>query len=118
MNTISKKDKIISTWWVAQGAVFTAIFIVAVCNQDKPPVWAVTFAIILCLAAFLRQKGEQLRRIADMVLLAYAVSFAIIAALLAGLNSFKIWFVTMIVTAALANIAASIASLWRKKTKR
>ena len=53
-----------------------------------------------------------------MVLLAYAVSFAIIAALLAGLNSFKIWFVTMIVTAALANIAASIASLWRKKTKR
>lgn len=117
MNTISKKDRIISAWWAAQGVVFAAIFIAAVCYQDKPPVWAMTFAVILCLAAFLRQRGEQLRRIADMVLLAYAVSFAVIAALLTCLDSFKPWFVALLVAVALINIAASTMSLWRKKKK-
>ncbi len=115
MNKLSNIKTIITTWWFVQGIAFTAIFIWNVCAQNDTQAWALTFGIILLLAAILRQKGDLLRRIADMVLLAYAVSFAIIAAILASLNSFKPWFVPLLTAVAVVNIAASIASLWKKK---
>lgn len=114
MNALSNKGRIISTWWLAQGLTFTGIFITAVCGQSKPPAWALTFGIILCLAAYLRLKGAQLRRIADMVLLAYAIAFAVIAGLLAGIKADEPLLQALLIIVALANIAASISSLWRK----
>lgn len=117
MNKLSNIKTIITTWWFVQGIAFTAIFIWNVCAQNDTQAWALTFGIILLLAATLRQKGDLLRRIADMVLLAYAVSFAIIAAILASLNSFKPWFVTLLTAVAVVNIAASIISLRRKAKK-
>lgn len=114
MSTLSNKGKIISAWWLGQGLAFTGIFITAVCGQSKPPAWTLTFGIILCLAAYLRLKGAQLRRIADMVLLAYAVAFAVIAGLLAYIKADEPLLQALLIIVALANIAASIASLWRK----
>lgn len=70
--------------------------------------------IILCLAAYLRLKGAQLRRIADMVLLAYAVAFAVIAYLIINIKADEPLLQALLIIVALANIAASIASLWRK----
>lgn len=115
MNKQQNNKTMVSVWWLVQGIAFTAIFIWNACTQNAPQAWALTFGIILCLAAILRQKGDQLRRIADMVLLAYAVSFAIIAGILASLDSFRPWFVTMLIAVAVANIAASIASLRKRK---
>ena len=109
---------------MVQGAAFIILTVTAVYRQPKLPVWALTFGIILCLAAYLRQKGEDLRRIADMVLLAYSISFAIIACLLAYINAHgaAIQAVLIIIQAvliivAVANITASITSL-RRKTKK
>ena len=107
-------EKTISAWWIAQGSTFTGIFIAAVCGQSKPPAWALTFGIILCLAAYLRWKGAQLRRIADMVLLAYSISFAIIAGLLAYINAHGPVLQAVLIIVAVANITASITSLRRK----
>ncbi len=118
MNTTSKKDKAISAWWLIQGVVFTAIFAIAIYQQAKPPVWALTFGIILCLAAYLRRKGDTMRRIADMVLLAYTISFGIIACLLIMLDSFKQWFVITLAVSTVINIAASLASFRRKKKQK
>lgn len=118
MSKTSKKDKAISAWWLIQGAVFTAVFAMSVYTQGQAPVWALTFGVILCLAAFLRGRGEQLRRIADMVLLAYSVSFAVIAFLLFMLDSFKQWFVITLAVSTVINIAASLASFRRKKKQK
>lgn len=109
-------EKSISSWWAVQGLVFTVYFITTICMHGKPPAWALTFGIILCLAAYLRLKGAQLRRIADMVLLAYAVSFAVIASLLAYIKADEPLLQALLIIVALANIVASIASL-RRKTK-
>lgn len=95
---------------------FIILIIVAVIQQPKPPVWAFTFGIILCLAAYLRLKGDELRRIADMVMLAYAVSFAIIAGLLVYINVHETAIQAVLIIIAAANIAASITS-FRRKTK-
>lgn len=109
-------EKVVSTWWTVQGLVFTVYFITTICTHGKPPAWALTFGIILCLAAYMRLKGEQLRRIADMVLLAYAVSFAVIAGLLAYINAHGTAIQAVLIVVAVANITASITSL-RRKTK-
>lgn len=113
-HTTIQTEKVVSTWWAMQGLVFTVYFITTSCTHGKPPAWALTFGIILCLAAYLRLKGAQLRRIADMVLLAYAVSFAVIAGLLAYIKADEPLLQALLIIVALANIAASIASLWRK----
>lgn len=114
MKNITNKEKAISAWWMVQGAAFIVLIIVAICLQPQPPVWAFTFGIILCLAAYLRRKGEDLRRIADMVLLAYSISFAIIAGLLAYINAHGPVLQAVLIIVAVANIAASITSLRRK----
>ena len=116
--TTSKKEKEKSTWWLIRGVVFTTIFAIAIYQQAKPPVWALTFGIILCLAAYLRRKGDTMRRIADMVLLAYTISFGIIACLLIMLDSFKQWFVITLAVSTVINIAASLASFRRKKKQK
>lgn len=117
MNSITNKEKAISAWWMVQGAAFIILTVTAVYRQPKLPVWALTFGIILCLAAYLRQKGEDLRRIADMVLLAYSISFAIIACLLAYINAHGAAIQAVLIIVAVANITASITSL-RRKTKK
>lgn len=109
-------EKANSAWWLIQGVTFIIVFIVSVCGQSKPPVWAMSFGIILCLAAYLRLKGAQLRRIADMVLLAYSISFAILACVLIYINAHGTAFHAALIIIAAANIAASITSL-RRKTK-
>ena len=96
---------------MVQGAAFIILTVIAMYRQPKPPVWALTFGIILCLAAYLRRKGEDLRRIADMVLLAYSISFAIIACLLAYINAHGAAIQAVLIIVAVANIAASITSL-------
>ncbi len=115
-NATTLTKKAISAWWMVQGAAFIILTVIAVCQQTKPPVWALTFGIILCLAAYLRRKGEELRRIADMVLLAYSISFAVIAGLLAYINAHGPVLQATLIIVAVANIAASITSL-RRKTK-
>ena len=114
MNALSNKGKIISAWWSVQGVAFIAYFIWTVSTHGKSPAWALTFGIILCLAAYLRLKGEQLRRIADMILLGFSISFAVIAYLI---KSHEPALQTTLIIIAVANIAASIASLRRKKDK-
>lgn len=115
MNALSNTGRIISAWWAVQGLAFIAYFIQAISTNGEPPAWALTFGIILCLAAYLRLKGAQLRRIADMVLLAYAVSFAVIAGLLAYIKADEPLLQALLIIVALANIVASIASLRRKQ---
>lgn len=113
MNTTSKKDKAISAWWLIQGVVFTAIFAIAIYQQAKPPVWALTFGIILCLAAYLRRKGDTMRRIADMVLLAYSISFAVIAWLLTNVVQQQ-WLPTLLTATAVVNLALSLTSVIKR----
>ena len=113
-HTTIQTEKVVSTWWAMQGLVFTVYFITTSCTHGKPPAWALTFGIILCLAAYLRLKGAQLRRIADMVLLAYAVAFAVIAYLIINIKADEPLLQALLIIVALANIAASIATLWRK----
>lgn len=117
-NATTLAKKAISAWWMVQGAAFIILTVIAVYRQPKPPVWALTFGIILCLAAYLRQKGEDLRRIADMVLLAYSISFAIIACLLAYINAHGAAIQAVLIIVAVANIAVSITSLQRKTKKK
>lgn len=117
MNALSNKGKIISAWWSVQSVAFIAYFIWTVSTHGKSPAWALTFGIILCLAAYLRLKGEQLRRIADMILLGFSISFAVIAYLIISIKSHEPALQTTLIIIAVANIAASIASLRRKKDK-
>lgn len=118
MNKSLNAKTIISAWWLIQGLVFIGAFVMAVTRQGKPLIWASTFGLILCSAAILRHKGKQLKRIADMVLLAYTISFGIISCLLIMLDSFKQWFVITLAVSTVINIAASLASFRRKKKQK
>lgn len=94
----------LSAWWSVQGTAFIAKFAAGIYSHGKPLIWALTFGIILCLAAYLRHKGEQLKRIADMILLAYSISFAVISYLLVSAMRPDLWVAAAFTVVAVANV--------------
>ena len=113
MNKSLNAKTIISAWWLIQGLVFIDAFVIAVTRQGKPLIWASTFSLILCSAAILRHKGKQLKRIADMVLLAYSISFAVIAWLLTNVVQQQ-WLPTLLTATAVVNLALSLTSVIKR----
>ena len=113
MNKSLNAKTIISAWWLIQGLMFIGAFVIAVTRQGKPLIWASTFGLILCSAAILRHKGKQLKRIADMVLQAYSISFAVIAWLLTNVVQQQ-WLPTLLTATAVVNLALSLTSVIKR----
>ena len=109
----------LSAWWFVQGAAYIAKFAARLLDDGKPLIWAVTFGVILCLGAYLRHKGKQLKRIADMILLAYAISFAVIAYLLVSAMRPELWVATVFTVVAVANVIfGGMAVFYKPKDDR
>lgn len=109
----------LSAWWFVQGAAYIAKFAAGLINDGKPLIWAVTFGIILCLGAYLRHKGEQLKRIADMILLAYSMSFAVVAYLLVSAMRPELWVAAAFTVVAVSNVVfGGMAVFYKPKHDR